>query len=127
VVGVWLQSRTIGNPRGDPATARVEMDVAEHRASCPPASDPPQGGCVAPTDALQRIQQALIWDGYEPGTSKAAAHFSEPLAGLGNGNWHKWAVRWSPTGVTFYYDDAETWSQSGGNSRTLTRRVTLRR
>ena len=95
----WLQSRTIGNPLGDPATAGVEMDVAEHRASCPDrTTDPPQGRCVAPTDASPRIQQALVWDGYEPGTSKAAVNFSEPLAGLGNGSWHTWAVRWSPAG-----------------------------
>lgn len=70
----WLQSPTIGDPPGDPATAGVEMDIAEHRASCPPwPPEPPPGPngtaqCFG-GDVTHRIQQALIWDGYAYGTS----------------------------------------------------------
>jgi beta-glucanase (GH16 family) len=119
----WLQTPTNGNPLGDPATAGVEMDIAEHRARCPRLlGDPPPPPVNGPPpcfegDASHRIQQALVWDGYAPGTSKAAVSFTDVLPGLGNGSWHTWALRWSPTGLTFYYDDAETWSQSGPISR----------
>ena len=119
----WLQSPTIGNPLGDPATAGVEMDIAEHRARCPrPLGDPPPPPVNGPPPcfedpAAHRIQQALVWDGYAPGTSQAVVNFTDALPGLGNGSWHTWALRWSPTGLTFYYDDAELWSRSGPISR----------
>lgn len=60
----WLQSQTIGNPIGDPATAGVEMDIAEHRARCVTAPTPtPPATCTPTNDITDRIQQALIWDG----------------------------------------------------------------
>jgi beta-glucanase (GH16 family) len=113
----WLQSPTLGNPLGDPATAGVEMDIAEHRTQCveAPAPTPPQT-CSPTSDISDRIQQALIWDGYGP-ESKSAVKLSGPLAGLGNGSWHTWALRWTPTDVTFYYDGVPTWSQTEPISR----------
>ena len=30
-----------------------------------------------------------------------------------NGTWHRWALRWTPSGLTFYLDDAPIWSRSG--------------
>jgi beta-glucanase (GH16 family) len=106
----WLQSPTLGNPIGDPATAGVEMDIAEHRTRCvaAPAPTPPET-CDPDNDISDRIQQAMIWDGYGP-DSKSAVRLSEPLPGLGNGSWHTWAVRWTPTDVTYYYDGVATWS-----------------
>jgi beta-glucanase (GH16 family) len=108
----WLQSRTLGNPIGDPATAGVEMDVAEHRTRCveAPAPTPPQT-CAPDNDISDRIQQAFIWDGYGP-DSKAAVRLSAPLPGLGNGSWHTWAMRWTPTDVTYYYDGVATWTST---------------
>lgn len=103
----WLQSQTIGNPIGDPATAGVEMDIAEHRAQC-------VGGPAACTD---RIQQALIWDGYAPGVSQSSVRLSDPLTGLGNNSFHTWALRWSPTDLTFFYDDVPIWTQTAPISR----------
>lgn len=112
----WLQSPTLGRPLGDPATAGVEIDIAEHRTRCvtAPAPTPPQ--TCAGSDVADRIQQALIWDGYGA-ESKSAVQLSEPLAGLGNGSWHTWAVRWTPTDVTFYYDGVPTWSRTEPISR----------
>jgi beta-glucanase (GH16 family) len=113
----WLQSPTIGSPLGDPATAGVEMDVAEARARCVTASTTAASHACSPdVDISDRIQQAVIWDGYGP-QRKAVVQLSDPLAGLGAGSWHTWAVSWTPTKLTFYYDDIPTWSTSGPISR----------
>lgn len=113
----WLQSPTLGSPLGDPATAGVEMDIVEHRTRCvtAPAPTPPET-CAPGNDVADRIQQALIWDGYGP-ESKSAVKLSDPLPGLGNGSWHTWALRWTPTDLTFYYDGVPTWSTDGPISR----------
>ena len=109
----WLQSISIGDPIGDPATAGVEMDVAEHRARCVNAPAPtPPSVCSATSDITNRIQQALVWDGYGT-SSKAQVRLSDQLAGLGNGSWHRWALDWTPDSLTFFYDDLAIWSSSG--------------
>lgn len=109
----WLQSPSIGNPIGDPATAGVEMDVAEHRARCVSAPAPtPPSTCSSTSDITKRIQQALVWDGYGS-SSKALVRLSDPLTGLGNGSWHTWALRWAPDELTFLYDGTPIWSASG--------------
>jgi beta-glucanase (GH16 family) len=113
----WLHSPTFGNPVGDPETAGVEMDVAEHRRRCVTAPSPtPPETCGPNKDISNRIQQALIWDGYGA-DSKAAVKLSDPLAGLSNGSWHTWALRWTPTDLTFYYDGAGIWLQTSPISR----------
>lgn len=114
----WLQSQTIGNPIGDPGVAGVEMDIAEHRERrcLTTSSPPPPITCMSEADAANRIQQALVWDGYGP-DSKAAVRLSDPLAGLGNDSWHTWALRWSPTDLTFFYDDVAIWTQTAPISR----------
>jgi beta-glucanase (GH16 family) len=100
----WLQSPTIGIPLGDPTTAGVEMDIVEHRARCVNAPAPtPPATCSATNDITDRAQQGLIWDGYGA-QSKLALKLGDPLAGLGNASWHTWALRWTPTNLTFYYD-----------------------
>ena len=48
---------------------------------------------------------------------QSAIKLSEPLAGLGNGSWHTWALNWSPTGLAFFFDDREIWSQTSPISR----------
>jgi beta-glucanase (GH16 family) len=113
----WLQSPTIGNPIGDPATAGVEMDIVEHRVRCVEAPAPtPPATCGPASDISDRAQHALIWDGYGP-ESKAAVKLSDPLAGLGNGSWHTWALGWTPDELTVYYDDAAVWTITGPISR----------
>ena len=42
---------------------------------------------------------------------------TDPLPGLGNDSWHTWALRWTPTELTFYYDDAVTWTMTRPISR----------
>jgi len=110
----WLQSPTVGHPVGDPETAGVEMDIAEHRARCVTVA--PADACAADNDIRNRAQQALIWDGYGA-DRKAEANLSPELPGLGNDSWHTWALRWTPTEVTFYYDGAAIWSRTGPISR----------
>jgi beta-glucanase (GH16 family) len=122
----WLQSPTIGSPIGDPANAGVETDIAEHRARCEtapsPSSSPSSTSPTSPStcksgdDISDRTQRALIWDGYGA-DRKAAVRLSDPLAGLGNDSWHTFAVRWTPTEMTFSYDGAAIWSASGPISR----------
>ena len=110
----WLQSPTIGSPLGDPASAGVETDIAEHRVLCEPVPSP--ATCAAGEDISNRTQRALIWDGYGS-DRKASVKLSDPLAGLGNDSWHTFALRWTPTEMTFYYDGAAIWSTSGPISR----------
>jgi len=119
--GQWssfcLQSPTIANPIGDPATAGVEMDVVEHRTRCVTAPTPtPAATCTPTNDISGRAQQALIWDGYGP-ESRSSVKLTDPLFGLGNDSWHTWALRWTPTELTFYYDDAVTWTMTRPISR----------
>jgi beta-glucanase (GH16 family) len=113
----WLQSPTIANPIGDPATAGVEMDVVEHRARCVTAPAPtPPATCAPTNDISDRAQQALIWDGYGP-ESRSSVKLTDPLFGLGNDSWHTWALRWTPTELTFSYDSAVTWTMTRPISR----------
>ena len=113
----WLQSPTIANPIGDPATAGVEMDVVEHRIRCVDAPAPtPPATCSSTSDISDRAQQALIWDGYGP-ESRSSVKLTDPLPGLGNDSWHTWALRWTPTELTFYYDDTPTWTMTRPISR----------
>ena len=113
----WLQSPTVGTPRDDPAAAGVEMDVVEHRARCVTAPLPaPASTCAADADISDRVQQGLIWNGYDEHRA-ASVRLSEPLPGLRAGGWHTWALRWTPTELTFYYDGTAIWSQSGPISR----------
>ena len=113
----WLQSPTIGDPLGDPQEAGVEMDVVEHRVQCveAPAPTPPQT-CGPASAIADRAQHGLVWDGYGA-AQQSAVKLSEPLAGLGNGSWHTWALNWSPNRLAFLYDDREIWSQTGPISR----------
>jgi beta-glucanase (GH16 family) len=107
----WLQSRTIDDPHGDPEQAGVEMDVVEHRARCGEL-----GGCDAGADISDRAQQGLIWDGYATG-HPFMIRLSDELTGLDGGGWHTWAMSWTPTEVTFLYDDTPMWSVPGPISR----------
>jgi hypothetical protein len=93
------------------------MDVVEHRARCVSAPLPaPASTCAADVDITDRVQQGLIWNGYDEQRA-ASIRLSEPLPGLRAGGWHTWGLRWTPTELTFYYDDIAIWSQSGPISR----------
>jgi beta-glucanase (GH16 family) len=96
----WLESPTVGKPLGDPATAGVEIDVTEHRAT------DDTGAGVA-----NRYNTALHWDGYGA-NHKTVGHLNGPVAGLGNGSWHTYGLLWEPDGYTFYVDDVAMWSKT---------------
>ena len=108
----WLQSPTLGMPLDDPEEAGVEMDVVEHRVRCttaPPPTPPPTCG---PTTTIEdRAQLGLVWNGYGAET-RSSVRLTDPLAGLGNGTWHTWALNWTPGALTFLFDDREIWSQT---------------
>jgi beta-glucanase (GH16 family) len=109
----WLQSPTIGMPLGDPGRAGVEMDVVEHRTRCVTAPAPtPPATCGPDSDITDRAQQALVWDGYEA-DGQSAVNLTAPLPGLDDGGWHTWALNWTPTSLTFSFDDQPIWLPSG--------------
>jgi hypothetical protein len=111
----WLQTPKNGEPPADPARAGVEMDIAEHRTHCGTAARSTQA-CGSHDDIENAIQEGLIWDGYDE-DSRSKVQLSDPLPGLDNGSWHTWGLRWTPTGLTFYYDDTAIWSKAGPISR----------
>ncbi len=108
----WMQSPTIGEPIGAPEEAGVEMDIAEHRSRCVAAAL-----CALGNDVSGRIQRALIWDGYADGHKKHVTSFSNPLPGLGNGSWHTFGMRWTPSDMTFFYDGEPQWTTDGAVSQ----------
>jgi beta-glucanase (GH16 family) len=111
----WLQTPKNGDPLGDSEKAGVEMDIAEHRTRCGTAARSMRA-CGPSDDVENAIQEGVIWDGYDE-HSKSKVQLSDPLPGLDNGSWHTWGLRWTPTGLTFYYDDSAIWSRSAPISR----------
>jgi endo-1,3-1,4-beta-glycanase ExoK len=111
----WLQTPKNGDPLGDSEKAGVEMDIAEHRTRCGTAARSMRA-CGPSDDVENAIQEGVIWDGYDE-HSKSKVQLSDPLPGLDNGSWHTWGLRWTPTGLTFYYDDTAIWSRSAPISR----------
>jgi beta-glucanase (GH16 family) len=95
----WLQSPTIGQPRGDPATAGVEIDVVEHRVT-------DQGG----QKLADQVALNLNWDGY--GKAKKNVQRVTPIAGGApvQGEWHTYGVLWTPTEYTFFVDAVALWT-----------------
>ena len=93
----WLQSPTYG-AIGDPASAGTEIDIVEHRAAN-----------RNNVDIRNRYSSAVHWDGYD------AAHQQDSnvhigLPGMGNDSWHTYAVKWSPSGYDYYFDDTLIWT-----------------
>lgn len=98
----WLTSPSLGKPLGDVAKAGAEIDVIEHRSV--------YGGDKA-ADASNLHAMALHWDGYgEHHQSKG--HPGHPAPGTPSlqGNWHTYAVLWTPKKYVFYLDGQEQWT-----------------
>lgn len=103
----WLQSPTMGTPLGNPAVAGTEVDIAEHRAHDTSGAD------IANTYVM-----AVHWDGY--GSSlKSVSATGRPAAGASPlaGNFHTYALLWTPDRYVFYLDGIETWRTSDAPSR----------
>jgi autotransporter-associated beta strand protein len=96
----WMISTTVGNPVGQPQTAGTEIDIVEHNK-----------GSLSSGDVSSYYNTAVHWDGYGA-YAKSESHLNGPVAGLGNGSWHKYGLLWTPAGSWFYYDDVLEWTAS---------------
>jgi beta-glucanase (GH16 family) len=103
----WIQSPTMGNPVGDVGAAGAEIDVVEHRAT--------DGAGV---DISNSYGINLHWDGYGAAHQHAGG-VGAPPAGAAplQGNWHTYAVLWTPERYTFFLDGVEQWETREGVSR----------
>ncbi|BDG07876.1 glycoside hydrolase family 16 protein [Anaeromyxobacter paludicola] len=102
----WMFASTVGNPVGDPGTAGAEIDVVEHRVTD-----------TKGWDALRdMVQQALHWDGYGADRKDFSNVTTLPDGAPVQGEWHTYAVLWTPAGYAFYVDGAQVWSFAQGIS-----------
>jgi beta-glucanase (GH16 family) len=104
----WVHSPTIGRPVGDPATAGTEIDIVEHRFH-------DQRGA----DVSDLLCMNLHWDGYKPKTHQ---HIGQNVRIPSNtsslqGNWHTYALLWTPEVYRFYLDGKEQWHTDKAISR----------
>jgi autotransporter-associated beta strand protein len=96
----WMISETVGNPVGQPQTAGTEIDIVEHNK-----------GSLSSGDVSSYYNTAIHWDGYGA-YAKSESHLNGPVAGLGNGSWHKYGLLWTPASYQFYFDDVLEWTAS---------------
>jgi beta-glucanase (GH16 family) len=93
----WLTSPVFDGHVGDPATYGTEIDVAEHRAVN--SKD---------KDISNRYVSSIHWNGYGPEHQQVSTTYGAQ-SGLGNGSWHTYALKWSPSGYEFFYDNKSLW------------------
>ena len=98
----WIDSPTNGDPLGDPGTAGVEIDIAEHRVT-------DQSGFTALRDM---IALNLNWDRTATSRQNANAVIALPGNAPIQGAWHVYSVLWTATGYTFYIDGLVAWTTS---------------
>jgi beta-glucanase (GH16 family) len=95
----WLQSPTLGRVIGDPQTSGTEIDVIEHRVADQDGKD--IGGLAA---------FHLHWDGYGAAHKHVGGKWQ---AGQSlDGQWHTYAVLWTPESYVFYIDNVPRWRGS---------------
>jgi beta-glucanase (GH16 family) len=95
----WDQSPTIGNPLGNPAVAGTEVDTVEHRAT------------DGTSDISNKAESNIHWDGYGSSEHSAGSGLENNPGGVSlQGNFHLYALQWSPAGYQFYIDDTPVWS-----------------
>ncbi|MNP95791.1 Chitodextrinase precursor [compost metagenome] len=94
----WIQSNTNGNPIGDPQKAGMEMDIVES----------------LPNDG--RVHSNIHWDGY--GASHKSTGIITGDVGANSGNYHIYAMEWTPYYYKFYVDGNLTWTYTANISRT---------
>jgi hypothetical protein len=102
----WIDSPTNGDPMGDPGTAGVEIDVAEHRVT-------DQSGFTALRDM---IALNLNWDRTATSRQNANAVVGLPGNAPIQGAWHVYSVLWTDAGYTFYIDGLVAWRTSAAVS-----------
>ncbi len=91
----WLQSPTNGHPVGDPATAGMEIDIAEHRF------------VNARGISIQKSTRmgALHWNGYGKYEKDIRSQLVPPPDGKScQGHFHTYGLLWIAAGYQFYVD-----------------------
>ena len=102
----WEQSPTIGNPLGNPAVAGTEIDNVEHRYT------------DGTNNISNKAESNLHWDGYGTSEKNAGSGLENNPGGTSlQGNFHLYAVQWSPSGYQFYIDGTQVWSTTQGVSQ----------
>jgi beta-glucanase (GH16 family) len=96
----WLLSPTVGNPRGDPGRAGVEIDVVEHRVTDQSGWD----------ELADMVAMNLNWDGYGELRRNVKKVTPLPDGATVQGAWHTYAVLWTEAGYTFYVDGIALWT-----------------
>jgi beta-glucanase (GH16 family) len=96
----WLLSPTVGNPRGDPGRAGVEIDVVEHRVTDQSGWD----------ELADMVAMNINWDGYGELRRNVKKVAALPDGARVQGEWHTYAVLWTEEGYTFYVDGVALWS-----------------
>lgn len=97
----FLFDDAIGNPKGDPGKAGVEMDIYEHRHF------DDQG-----FDMRDVVQVGINWDGFDKDWKRHNRVVGHPTGAPLAYEWHTYAMLWTSTGVTFYIDDLPVFASS---------------
>ncbi|MHC5063329.1 MAG: glycoside hydrolase family 16 protein [Planctomycetota bacterium] len=89
----WLQSPTYGKITDDPGASGAEIDIIEYFG------------------AGRSLSQNLHWNAYGSEDKKQVGQRLElPAAGQGvSGDFHVYALEWTPEYYAFYMDGVETW------------------
>lgn len=95
----WIQSPTNGSNLNDPQASGAELDVFEHTHS---------------NTSVTGYDNALHWNGYGSAAQSLANYGA--LANLNDGNFHVFAVAWTPSGYTFYVDGQVVWTVSSSQA-----------
>lgn len=85
-VAFWIQSDLMGSDLTNPEKSGVEMDVFEHLAEA----------------GAEEFDHAIHWNGY--GAAHRVWSHHGTLASLDDGEFHVFAVAWTPDGYTFTVD-----------------------
>jgi beta-glucanase (GH16 family) len=97
----WDQSPTMGNPLGNPAVAGTEIDTVEHRVT------------DGSRDISNQAQSTIHWDGYGANHQSVTSGLRNNPGGTSlQGNFHLYALQWSPSAYQFYIDGIQIWSTS---------------
>lgn len=95
----WLQSPTMGNPIGDPATAGTEIDITEHRVRDNRGAD-----------ISNKSVSNLHWDGYGSShRSVGSGLVNNPTGPSLQGNFHTYGLLWTPDRYEFFIDGRRVW------------------
>jgi beta-glucanase (GH16 family) len=95
----WLTSPVYDQGSGNPAFYGTEIDITEHRA-VNNNNNP----------IIDRFHTALHWDTYVTGVHQQTSKTHMNVPNLGNDSWHTFALKWSPAGYEYYYDDTLMWT-----------------